>query len=139
MENHNKLQAPFERLKIYHTPDVALRIAIILQAYQDAVSTAKNRHARYARNAAIRWIFECTEDFQQICIEADIDPQIVIKHTQEKLLQQEANKVSVQKPATPVNMCRKIAQKRAIDICKPEAVVARYKTTSQKNLKKRIA
>ncbi len=102
MYNHSKLQSPFERLKTYHTPEVALRLAIIVQAYQDAVSIAKNRHARYARNAAIDWIFGDSEDFHQICIEADIDPQVVIKCTGERLAQQ--NRLSYIKPYLSPNI-----------------------------------
>lgn len=78
MHNVKKMQAPFERLKKFgFDPDVALRKAIIMQAIVDATSIARDVKAIKAKYEAHFWLLEGGEDFKQICIEADLDPQFV--------------------------------------------------------------
>lgn len=78
MHNVRKMQAPFERLKKFGLgPDVALRKAIIMQAISDATSIARDIKAIKAKYEAHLWLLDGGEDFNQICIEADLDPQFV--------------------------------------------------------------
>lgn len=72
------MQAPFERLKIYNQPDVALRRAIILQAIIDSTNTSDNKIARRIEKEAKDWLFGDSEYFKKICNEAGFDPEYVV-------------------------------------------------------------
>ncbi|WP_316354121.1 hypothetical protein [Candidatus Trichorickettsia mobilis] len=80
MSNVIKSQAPFERLKSYEaSPDISLRKAIITQAIIDATNTSNLREAKKLEMEAKAWIFGGSEYFQELCIEAGIEPSFVIK------------------------------------------------------------
>ena len=80
MSNVIKFQAPFERLKLFdNSPDVNLRKAIITQAIIDASNISEDRKAKKLEREAKNWIFGCGEYFKNICAEACMEPQYVIK------------------------------------------------------------
>ena len=86
MSNVIKFQSPFERLKLFHSSsDVALRKAIITQAIIDASNISDNKYAVKLEKEAKNWIFGCGEYFKNICAEACIEPQLVIKITKQIL------------------------------------------------------
>lgn len=86
MHNVTKLQAPFERLKRYDlSPDIALRKAIIMQAIFDATSISKNSKAIKAKYEAQNWLLGGSEDFKQICVEGDLDPNLVMRIAKEEI------------------------------------------------------
>jgi hypothetical protein len=69
---------PFENLKLYNdNPDVALRRAIIMQIIIDACTTGKHSKNRIIEREAREWLFNNSDDFQQICDEADLEPDFV--------------------------------------------------------------
>ncbi|HJD67578.1 MAG TPA: hypothetical protein LFV66_03900 [Rickettsia endosymbiont of Bembidion lapponicum] len=77
-----KLATPFERLKFHNPlPDIALRLAIIMQAIIDSTNTSPKKEAKKAEDAAKKWIFIDNEDFITICFEAGIEPSLVRKIT----------------------------------------------------------
>lgn len=77
-----KLVTPFERLKFHNPlPDIALRLAIIMQAIIDSTNTSPKKEAKKAEEAAKKWIFIDNEDFINICFEAGIEPSLVRKIT----------------------------------------------------------
>lgn len=84
MFNVIKFQAPFERLKLYNdSPDVNLRKAIITQAIIDATNVSGKKQARKDEIDAKTWIFSCGEHFQNVCLEAGIEPSMVVKITKQ--------------------------------------------------------
>ena len=81
-----KLQAPFERLKGYSDcPEVNLRRAIILQAIIDATNTSRNRAARQSADEAAEWLFSGGEHFTKTCLEAELEPQNVMRVAREMI------------------------------------------------------
>ncbi|WP_395476269.1 hypothetical protein [Rickettsia endosymbiont of Pantilius tunicatus] len=75
-----KLATPFERLKFHNPlPDIALRLAVIMQAIIDSTNTSQKKEAKKAEDAAKKWIFMDNEDFMTICSEAGIEPSLVKK------------------------------------------------------------
>jgi len=84
MSNVIKFQAPFERLKLFDTsPDISLRKAIITQAIIDATNISDNPTAKKLELEAKAWIFGCGDYFRNICIEAGMEPSLVIKLTKQ--------------------------------------------------------
>jgi len=70
-----KLAAPFERLKSFnYSPDITLRLAIIMQAIIDSTNTSSKKEAKKAELAAKKWIFQDNEDFNAICSEVETEP-----------------------------------------------------------------
>jgi hypothetical protein len=81
-----KLQAPFERLKIYNNnADIALRKAIILQAIIDASNAGNNAAAKKIELEAKEWIFGNSDYFKTMCYEANLHPEYVIKLTNDMI------------------------------------------------------
>lgn len=75
-----KLTTPFERIKFYNSsPDIALRLAIIMQAIIDSTNTSSKKEAKKVEYAAKEWIFVDNEDFTATCLEAGIKPFLVRK------------------------------------------------------------
>ncbi len=75
-----KFQAPFEKLKFSKTsPDVMLRKAIILQAIIDCSNISENKILKKQEIEAKSWIFGKSEYFIQICEEAGLEPDFVIR------------------------------------------------------------
>jgi hypothetical protein len=75
-----KPQAPFERLKFANTcPEIALRKAIILQAIIDASNKSMGKAARKLATNAYKWLFGNSEGFRENCVDAELDPDFVVK------------------------------------------------------------
>ena len=90
-QNVIKLQTPFERLKFCKTsPDVILRKAIILQAIIDASNISDQKELKKYEIEAKSWIFGSSDYFIQICEEAGMEPDFVIKITREIINVQKA-------------------------------------------------
>lgn len=86
MYNVMKFQAPFERLKDYNlSPEVILYKAIITQAIIDATNISPSPKARFLEKEAKSWIFGKGDYFQKICYIAGIEPDFVVKITQEAI------------------------------------------------------
>lgn len=80
MGNVIKFQSPFERLKLFdNSPDVNLRKAIITQAIIDASNISDDKQAKKLEREAKSWISGCGEYFKNICAEACMEPQYVVK------------------------------------------------------------
>jgi hypothetical protein len=95
MSNVIKFQSPFERLKLFqNSPDVSLHKAIITQAIIDASNISDNKKAVKLEREAKNWIFGCGEYFKTICMEACIEPQLVIKITKQ-IIQLHKDKVKI--------------------------------------------
>lgn len=79
MSNVIKFQAPFEKLKLYHTsPDINLRRSIILQAIIDSTNTDENKEAKKFEEEAKNWIFhDQNSSFKRICLEAGIEADFI--------------------------------------------------------------
>ena len=81
-----KPQAPFERLKFANScPETALRKAIILQAIIDASGGVGRDLAAKASQDAFKWLFNNSEGFIETCINADLDPDFVVKISKQLL------------------------------------------------------
>ena len=81
-----KPQAPFERLKYSNnSPEVALRRSIILQAIIDASNTSSCKEAKKHEQEAKLWLFNNHEEFRQICCDAGLEPDFVVRVTKEIL------------------------------------------------------
>lgn len=74
-----KLQAPFERLKMFNedSADIALRKAIVLQAVKDTISTSKVKEEIRAKFEARAWIFGNDPNFIKICHEVGYEPSYI--------------------------------------------------------------
>ncbi|GAA5252524.1 hypothetical protein KNCP2_08120 [Candidatus Rickettsia kedanie] len=62
-----KLTTPFEHIKLYPIPDIALRSAIIIQAIIDATNTSTKKESTKAEYNAKKWLFENNENFNATC------------------------------------------------------------------------
>lgn len=79
-----KFQAPFERLKLAKSsPDTMLLKAIILQAIIDASNISTNGKLKRYEIEAKSWIFGRSEYFVQICEEAGMEADFVIRIAKE--------------------------------------------------------
>jgi hypothetical protein len=75
-----KFQSPFERLKSYQdSPDVALRRAVIMQAIIDATDDGLSSVSKNTSSNARKWLFSQNQDFENICLEAGLEPSYVVK------------------------------------------------------------
>ncbi len=84
MTNIIKFQTPFERIKLHNPcPDIALRKAIITQAIIDATNSTQSKIGKKIKQNALSWIFDNSDDFKQICNEANMESSFVIKITKE--------------------------------------------------------
>jgi hypothetical protein len=82
-----KFQTPFERLKFSkHTPESALRKAIIIQSVLDACSSGKDKKSLKNIKDAREWIFSKSDYFVKICEEAGIEPDYVVRATKDMLV-----------------------------------------------------
>lgn len=81
-----KFQSPFERLKHYNaSPEVSLNKAIITQAIIDATNISTSQDAIKYELEAKYWLFGSSEDFIEICDNAQIHPYFVQKITKNAL------------------------------------------------------
>ncbi len=94
-----KPQAPFERLKLANnSPEVALRKSIILQAIIDASNTSHNKSAKKMAGQAKKWLFNNSEGFLETCLDAELEPDFVIRVALQLINQhQHNNKTTSQK------------------------------------------
>ncbi len=51
--------------------------AILIQALEDAMSSSKFKRETYWKHDAHRWFLENSQDFQEICWSADLDPEFI--------------------------------------------------------------
>jgi len=54
-----------------------LFLAIIVQALEDALNTSNFKKETYWKEDAHKWFIENSEDFQEVCWSADMDPQMI--------------------------------------------------------------
>ena len=82
MSNVIKFQAPFERLKNYDlSPEVRLMKAIVTQAIIDASNIGDDLSSKKIELQAKTWIFGESEDFENTCLHADVEPSFVRRIT----------------------------------------------------------
>jgi hypothetical protein len=81
MYNVIKFQAPFERIKKYNaSSEVSLYKAIITQAIIDASNSSDEcSAAKTIELEAKDWLFNNSDDFNEICCRAEIEPSFVVK------------------------------------------------------------
>ena len=73
-----KLQAPFERIKLFNiSPEISLRRAIIIQAIIDASNISDNPQAKRLEIEAKEWLFSNSQYFINVCEEGEIEPKFV--------------------------------------------------------------
>jgi hypothetical protein len=81
-----KFQAPFERLKEYdYSPEVRLYKAILTQAMIDASNVSDSPEAKKYEIEAKTWIFGNSAYFQEVCHNAEINPDFMIQITKEAI------------------------------------------------------
>ncbi len=97
MTNIIKFQAPFEKLKFTgYSPESTLRRAIILQAIIDASNVSSNKEQKKYEIEARNWIFGKSEFFVHFCEETGIEPDFVIKITNQ-VIKYQLNKLEKSK------------------------------------------
>lgn len=80
MTNVIKFQAPFEKIKQYsNSPYANLRKAIITQAIIDASNSSSDKTAKKFEIEAKNWLFGPDSTFEEICIDADLNPSFIRK------------------------------------------------------------
>lgn len=85
-----KFQAPFERIKFTKTtPDAMLRKAIILQAIIDATNTSLDCKNKEIADEAKTWIFGKDKHFVRMCEEAGVEPDYIIRVTNNAIAHQQ--------------------------------------------------
>ena len=121
-----KFQAPFERLKDYTTsPEVSLYKAIITQAIIDATNTSILPQPKTLEKEAKNWIFGKSEYFQRICYLAGIEPDFVVKITQEAI-RLNHRKFKLNKNKHDELQKRHIVKKSNAKRCKTEKIQAKF-------------
>lgn len=121
MNSTVKLHAPFDRLRSYDiTPEIALRKGIIMQAILDACNSGKHRKHKAIRIEAKTWLFSNSEDFRQVCAEADLDPKLVVRIAKDEI----KFRAALSKKSSSKRLTKNTKKKfRNEDIC---AIVRKY-------------
>ncbi len=57
--------------------EIRLFQAILLQAFEDSLSTSGFKRETYWKEDSYKWFLEDGKDFQYVCWNADMDPQVV--------------------------------------------------------------
>ena len=57
--------------------EIRLFQAILLQAFEDSLSTSGFKRETYWKEDSYKWFLEDSKDFQYVCWNADMDPQVV--------------------------------------------------------------
>tara|TARA_Y100001937_G_scaffold118867_1_gene173786 strand:+ start:336 stop:755 length:420 start_codon:yes stop_codon:yes gene_type:complete len=70
-----KLAMEFAREK--RPPEIRLFQAILLQAFEDSLSLSGFKRETYWKEDSHKWFLENGKDFQDVCWNADMDPQMV--------------------------------------------------------------
>ena len=70
-----KLAMMFTREK--RPAEIRLFQAILLQAFEDSLSMSGFKRETYWKEDSYKWFLEDSKDFQYICWNADMDPQVV--------------------------------------------------------------
>ena len=58
-------------------PEIRLFQAILLQAFEDSLSMSGFKRETYWKEDSYKWFLEDGKDFQFVCWNADMDPQVV--------------------------------------------------------------
>ena len=58
-------------------PEIRLFQAILLQAFEDSLSMSGFKRETYWKEDSYKWFLEDSKDFQYVCWNADMDPQVV--------------------------------------------------------------
>jgi hypothetical protein len=72
-------------------PEVRLFQAILLQAFEDSLSVSTFKRDTYAKEDSHKWFLSNSDDFQSVCWNADLDPE-VIRDEYKKLIRKGAVK-----------------------------------------------
>ena len=70
-----KLAMMFTQQK--HPAEIRLFQAILLQAFEDSLSMSGFKRETYWKEDSYKWFLEDGKDFQYVCWNADMDPQVV--------------------------------------------------------------
>ena len=70
-----KLAMEFVREK--KSPEIRLFQAILLQAFEDSMSVSGFKRDSYWKEDSHKWFLENSEDFQNVCWQAEMDPQMI--------------------------------------------------------------
>ena len=70
-----KLAMEFAREK--RPAEIRLFQAILLQAFEDSLSMSGFKRETYWKEDSYKWFLEDSKDFQYVCWNADMDPQVV--------------------------------------------------------------
>jgi hypothetical protein len=86
MCNVIKFQTPFERLREYNpSPEICLYKAIITQALIDATNNSDGSYSKKLEKEAKEWIFGDSDYFKEVCHNAEMEPDFVVKIVKEAI------------------------------------------------------
>jgi len=71
------IKLAMEFVKENRPPEVRLFQAILLQAFEDSMSGSGFKRDTYAKQDSHQWFIDNSEDFQEICWNADMDPELI--------------------------------------------------------------
>ncbi len=66
-----------ELLREHRLPEERLFQAIILQAFEDALSMGEHKHDAYCKQDSYNWFTNDTKNFDDVCWFANFDPEII--------------------------------------------------------------
>ena len=66
-----------ELLREHRLPEERLFQAIILQAFEDALSMGEHKHDAYCKQDSYTWFTNDTKNFNNVCWFANFDPEII--------------------------------------------------------------
>ncbi len=71
------IKLAMEFVKENRPPEVRLFQAILLQAFEDSLSVSGFKRDTYAKEDSHKWFMSNCKDFQDVCWNADMDPQLI--------------------------------------------------------------
>tara|TARA_R100001463_G_scaffold21231_1_gene51232 strand:+ start:237 stop:638 length:402 start_codon:yes stop_codon:yes gene_type:complete len=71
------IKLAMEFVKQGRSPEIRLFQAILLQAFEDSMSVSTFKRDTYWKEDSHKWFLENSDDFQEVCWNADLDPQII--------------------------------------------------------------
>ena len=71
------IKLAMEFLKEKRPPEIRLFQAILLQAFEDSMSVSNFKKDTYWKEDSHKWFLENSIDFQDVCWNADLDPQVI--------------------------------------------------------------
>lgn len=86
-----KLRTPFEilRTSTSNPPEIKLWRAVIIQALNDATSSARDSESINHTNAAKKWLRYLNNDFRSVCAFADVEHIYIFRHAKVLIRQHE--------------------------------------------------